>query len=132
MRFLPKTTCEKLVKIGCKTENKFFHESIGISHLLLMKGMPHNKTGEWLYWGVGRIPAFTLEDFVSTDEYAKENCRKIWPDKSEDGKFSFKYKMNTPKGEWVSHSEFFRQEIIKSKDWVEFISEAVEERSKTL
>lgn len=120
MRFLPKTTCEKLVKMGLKSTTEFLY-------------LKTDKPVYALDSEPGYVaPAFTLEDFVSTDEYAKENCRKIWPDKSEDGKFSFKYKMNTPKGEWVSHSEFFRQEIIKSKDWVEFISEAVEERSKTL
>lgn len=116
MRFLPKTTCEKLVKMGCGSESGFVHNGEEIIYAKnRFVDMPMIVT-----------PAFTLEDFVSTDEYAKENCRKIWPDKSEDGKFSFKYKMNTPKGEWVTHSDFFRQEIIKSKDWVEFISKAVE------
>lgn len=131
MRFLPKTTCEKLVKMGYAPSNEYFYlkknhpwdapahkyqELNGTS----FESRPDNEL----------IQAFTLEDFVSTDEYAKENCRKIWPDKSNDGQILIKYKMNTPKGEWVSHSEFFRQEIIKSKDWVEFISKAVEERSK--
>ena len=129
MRFLPKTTCEKLVKMGCVSKSGFYYIKV---------------TDEWeeraYYDPSGKdrseveycLSVFTLEDFLSTDEYAKENCRKIWPDKSNDGQILIKYKMNTPKGEWVSHSEFFRQEIIKSKDWVEFISKAVEERSKTL
>lgn len=121
MRFLPKTTCEKLVKMGCETLSRHFWHGDNESPFCI-NNIAWHIPNEW----EPLIKAFTLEDFVSTDEYAKENCRKIWPDKSEDGKFSFKYKMNTPKGEWVTHSDFFRQEIIKSKDWVEFISKAVE------
>lgn len=125
MRFLPKNICEKLVKIGLKSESGFYWGGFyGEGPYGPFKGEPKFSSNE------KSTPAFTLEDFVSTDEYAKENCRRLWPDKSEDGKILIKYRMNTPKRESVSHSDFFRQEIIKSKDWVEFIAETVEERSK--
>ena len=126
MRFLPKTTCEKLVKMGYAPSNEYFYlkknhpwdapahkyqELNGTS----FESRPDNEL----------IQAFTLEDFVSTDEYAKENCRKLFGNLNH---------ISMPKGfdgPLIDKGKVFlekRHEIINSEDWVEFIAEAVEKR----
>ena len=117
MRFLPKTTCEKLVKMGLKSTTEFLY-------------LKTDKPVYALDSEPGYVaPAFTLEDFVSTDEYAKENCRKLFGNLNH---------ISMPKGfdgPLIDKGKVFlekRHEIINSEDWVEFISKAMEERSKTL
>lgn len=66
MRFLPKPICEKLVKMGCETLSRHFWYGDNEYPLCV----------DNLYWNidpkVSLVKSFTLEDFVSTDEYAKE------------------------------------------------------------
>ena len=128
MRFLPKTTCEKLVKMGCAPSNEYFYlkknhpwdapahkyqELNGTS----FESRPDNEL----------IQAFTLEDFVSTDEYAIDNCRKLFGEREVVPYDGPRFIFNTLKNEGWEQS---RHQLIDSKDWVEFISKAVEERSK--
>lgn len=138
MRFLPKTTCEKLVKMGCETRSYDFYFEDNVYPITFLARSIESNTS--------LTRAFTLEDFVSTDEYAKENCRKLFgaqehsfhsyslqgfsdPDickcgAEREGSF---YDLT---GDYCFETR--RLYIITSKDWVEFISKAVEERSKTL
>lgn len=105
MRFLDRETCEKLVEIGCVSKSTFYHIDSDCG------------TGSWKgieqYFkypeeadGVFTIVthAFTLSDFLETEEYAIENCRKLWPNPFDDQRIN-----------------------MIAKDWVKIITERVRE-----
>jgi hypothetical protein len=141
MRFLPKDICEKLVEMGCKSNSGHWFRSDASIYGQLNEG-DINYTEA--------TPVFTLCDFVATEEYAKENCRKLLPE------FRFKpsgpcphcggdVATRNPKGfcdhlyypenckicdfQHMTRNEF-RKAIIDSPDAIEYISKAVEERVK--
>ena len=62
MNFTPKKLCEKLVKMGCKSD----------TNIRFYKCDPDPIRGV-------QIPAFTLEDFVANTEQARENAKIVWP-----------------------------------------------------
>lgn len=128
MRFLPKNICEKLVKIGCKTDGFAYYGSppnFPNGVILYKKDFQPDDYLENIPY---LIPAFTLEDFVGTHEQAKENRKIIFPDKfcidcnkiAEQDCKAFHLRQE---GDY-----YFLNEIVNSKDWVEFISEVVDKK----
>ena len=71
MKFASKDLCEKLVKMGCKSEARFgwgpYKEPICLGDATFT--MIHS---------MEIVPAFTLEDFVANTEQARENARIVW------------------------------------------------------
>jgi len=73
-KFLNKSTCEKLVKLGLKSESGFWWTPRG------------DAMGKWSLdggWNSKKptsqysIPAFEWSDFTIPSEYARENCFKL-------------------------------------------------------
>ena len=80
MKFLSKEICEKLVELGCKSENgKGYYKHFGYE-----------------------VPAFYPYDFLSSEDYAISNCKKLSP-------------------KWRR----FRLDLLWAKDQVAFLEEAV-------
>lgn len=103
MRLLDKKTCKKLKELGCESRSDFYFDYCGSG--------PEYTTAD-----VACLPAFSLEDFVSTDTYATENCKIIWGEWNVDGfKFPRDFKA-------------VRHWIIDSDDWVSYIEEALKEK----
>ena len=71
MNFCPKDLCEKLVKMGCKSESGDVY-SCEAKEILSGCTPCENCT-----------PAFTLEDVVANTEQAKENARIVWGDSAQ-------------------------------------------------
>lgn len=70
MEFLDKSTCEKLVKIGCKSESAFGYDST--AHI---RKLPHDSiAGSALDLFGPYTTAFTPWDFVGTSKQARENA----------------------------------------------------------
>lgn len=109
------------MKMGLKSESGFYWGGFyGEGPYGPFKGEPKFSSNE------KSTPAFTLEDFVSTDEYAKENCRKLFGDDIKDTTCPVcDDPESTPRCQFSLES-YYRYLIIDSKDWVEFIAEAVE------
>jgi len=105
MKFFSKEICKKLDAAGLKSDSEFFYVSGDpMPHHSILHATEHYND----------IPAFTLLDFLSTEEYAKENCAKI---------FGFdKFWPDNPESKWVKA----RHAIIDSPDGIEYVSKIVE------
>ena len=74
MRFFSLESSKKLAEFGCLSNSDvLYHHSFGGWSLILRKDITTQDD----------IVAFTPLDFLSSEEYAIENCRKLWGDGDE-------------------------------------------------
>lgn len=113
MKFFKKELCKKLLKLGCVSESDMFHwfgPGIDGEHLLhRSKFYPD----DYLENREGNLPAFSIYDFLSDEEYCKENCKKVFGEKEHPGAWSF---------DWENE----RHRWLDSENQEAFIEEAVE------
>ena len=124
MRFLRKDICEKLVELGCVSSKEFLWDkemdSIEPYHCIQFDNINEG------------FDAFTLCDFLETEAYAVENCRKLKPEKyvcNKCGETLDKQGCcfrNTTHEFTTSGSNWLRNRILNSKDAIQFIEEFVE------
>lgn len=75
MKFFSLNSSKKLAEMGCVTDGQFGYDRTGHVRVL-----PHNSIYGYALDEHGPYePAFTPLDFLSSEEYALENCRKLWP-----------------------------------------------------
>lgn len=123
MKFLPKSTCEALVKMGCKSESEFFYpiEEVNNSSLCVRHSTQHQ------YFKIPfGPPAFTPCDFLADTDQARENCRKLWPQKRMVNVPCPGGRIGCEEEEW----DKYRHALLDVKDQVMFLVKAVEEKQK--
>ncbi len=108
MRFLDRSTCEQLVKLGLKSESNHYWNN---DHVF--SSIESFEMGKW-----NGTPAFTLSDFLETEEYAKENCRLLWP-----GAINIFDDPDRQIQAWL-----IKRNNLIGNDWIEYIKKALEER----
>lgn len=91
MKFFQKEICEKLVKLGCVSLSnhewwgKKFATQTSYTVWSLTDASDYQTSNSFYV-----VQAFTLLDFLSTEEYARENCRILFGDrKANDMEFSW-------------------------------------------
>lgn len=110
-KYIPRTTCKKLVRMGCVSESGFFWP-------VFYEGEPHGPYKDKPYFNHSEpvLEAFTPWDFVGTSKQARDNARILWVN------------MSDP----YPCSRTFRHDCIDSKDAVEFIVRSVEAKEKVI
>jgi len=72
MKFFSRELCEKLQKLGCKSEN-WFYWNVPMSQSILRPSYLPNSTGR-----TDAIPAFSQNDFTGCHEQAWQNAEIVW------------------------------------------------------
>lgn len=107
MRFFSKEICEKLFEMECESKSGYYW----------------NNEKPWPHWIIDpehrKATAYTICDFLDTEEYAKENCRKVFGEKHVSG---------TDSHIFPTAIDYHRHAIIDSPDAIEYISDAVRGR----
>ncbi len=126
MRFLDRSTCEQLVKLGLKSQSGFYWREdnpyyyIECYNTCFKEDGTPGQTGFKIEEYTYHVPAFTLSDFLETEEYAKENRRLFWPEKKP---ANFLECVG-----WKPELKYL--ELFFARDWIEYIKQALEERVK--
>lgn len=117
MNFFPRELCEKLEKIGCKSESDFFYRErrsvLGewIWESIPQIGRPHNEYGVGPQYG-SLIPAFYQNDFTGCHEQAWGNMKMIMESR---GIKDLEW------GEMARDVAYYRHQLIMQKDPAEYI-----------
>lgn len=74
MKFFSMKTCKELVELGCISRSGTYYVNEGVLATAVPGGWIPSKDIKDCYH------AFTLHDFVSPEDYARENARKLWGD----------------------------------------------------
>jgi len=122
MRFTDIDLSRKLVALGCVSESnyEYFKRSL-VGETPSYCTHPDRKS--WRH--LEPVPAFTIADFVETNDVARGNCKKVWGDEAlificpaceED--------LDSDPFEWAYHKLI---KMINSDDWLAYLTEAVEE-----
>lgn len=105
MKFVPPDLCQKLIKLGCESDSKFWYVRNIENKTEFLEPAAYAPDGPFETVKHNFCPAFSLEDFVGTHSNAHVNVLIIWPDES-----------------WRRHA------IIDSHDWVEYLREQLEQK----
>jgi len=133
MKFAPRELCEKLEKLGCKSENDFVYvcgkklknKVVIDAWILFLKDSA-------IYMD-RKITAFSQNDFTGCHKKARENAKLVWGNDNVCKECGSEFQYDYEKGKACSRCgdkrvfrfEFYRYKMIDSEDWIKFIEDSL-------